>query len=338
MGVVVSIELQKIMRVFRCMLLVGLLMPLGAQSTKPLTVNGKKIPANTEDMFLIESALKKALPAARGATVCLELGQGSGSGVIISAEGLILTAAHVTGGVGKEITAILADGRKVKCESLGLSSESDCAMAKIIDKGPFPFVEVDREDVSKLGDWVFSLGHSGGYDKKRGAGVRLGRLVKIANSSVQSDCTLIGGDSGGPLFDMQGRLIGIHSRVGLNIELNMHVPIREFSRHWENMLKGEFIGEGPFAKKPVKGSGFLGVGTEDTADGQVRVNKIGRESPAEKADFKIGDIIVSMDGKKIKDKAAMQNLLKEKAADDKLDIVLLRDGKEMQISLRLGER
>lgn len=326
------------MNVLRLILLVGLLLPLGAQSPKPLIVNGKKVPANTEDMLQIEAALKMALPTARNATVCLELGQGSGSGVIISPEGLILTAAHVTGGVGKEITAILADGRKVKCESLGLSSESDCAMAKIIDKGPFPFVQVDREDLSKLGDWVFSLGHSGGYDKKRGAGVRLGRLVKIANSTVQSDCTLIGGDSGGPLFDMQGRLIGIHSRVGVNTEQNMHVPIREFSRHWENMLKGDFIGEGPFAKKPVKGSGFLGVGTEDTADGQVRVNKIGRESPAEKADIKMGDIILKMDGKEMKDKAAMQKLLKEKAADDKLEIVLLRDGKEMQISLRLGER
>lgn len=319
------------------LLLTGLISLGFAQETKPLSVNNKKVPAGTEDMLAIEKALKSALPGAREATVCLELGQGSGSGVIISSDGLILTAAHVTGGVGKEITVILADGRKVKCESLGLSSETDCAMAKIIDKGPFPFVDVDREDQTKLGDWVFSLGHSGGYDKKRGAGVRIGRLVKVANSTVQSDCTLIGGDSGGPLFDMQGRLIGIHSRVGANLQQNMHVPIREFVRHWDKMLAGEFIGEGPFAQKAKKGSGFLGLGTEDSADG-LRVTKIGRESPAETADIKVGDIVLKMDGQELKNKDAMQKLLKDKAADDKLVILLLRDGKEIEVSLRLAAR
>lgn len=326
------------MKLSPVLLLFGLISLGFAQEVKPLSVNNKKVPAGTEDMLAIEKALKSALPSAREATVCLELGQGSGSGVIISADGLILTAAHVTGGVGKEITVILADGRKVKCESLGLSSETDCAMAKITEKGPFPFVSVDRDDLTKLGDWVFSLGHSGGYDKKRGAGVRIGRLIKVANSTVQSDCTLIGGDSGGPLFDMQGRLIGIHSRVGANLQQNMHVPIREFLRNWDAMLKGEFIGEGPFAQKAEKGSGFLGLGTEDTPDGQLRVTKVGRESPAETAEIKVGDILLKMDGKELKNKDAMQKLLKDKAADDKLVILLLRDGKEMEISLRLAAR
>lgn len=308
-----------------------------ADAPKRLDVNDKKIPAGTEDLRVIESTLKNSLPQAKNATVCLELSQGSGSGVIISAEGLILTAAHVTGGVGKEMTAILADGRKVKCESLGLSSETDCAMAKIIDKGPFPFVEVDKEDLTKLGDWVYSLGHSGGYDKERGAGVRLGRLVKVSDSTVQSDCTLIGGDSGGPLFDLHGRLIGIHSRVGANLQQNMHVPIREFVRNWDDMLKGKFIGEGPFAQKPKKGTGFLGIGTEDK-DGKLLVTKIGRESPAEAAGFKVGDVVLKIDGKEMKDKEAMQKYLKEKAADDKITIVIIREEKEMEISLRLGAR
>lgn len=320
------------------LLFLGMIATGFSQDPKRLSVNDRKVPAGVEDMRAIQSALQSALPTARNATVCLELGQGSGSGVIISADGLILTAAHVTGGVGKEITAILADGRKVKCESLGLSSETDAAMAKIIDKGPFPFVEVDRADLTKLGDWVFSLGHSGGYDKNRGAGVRIGRLIKVADSTVQSDCTLIGGDSGGPLFDMNGRLIGIHSRVGANLQQNMHVPMREFMRHWDKMLQGEFLGTGPFAQKAKKGTAFLGVGSEDTPDGKLKVTEIGRESPAESAGIKVGDFILELDGKKIKNKEAMQKLLKDKAADDKLVLLLLRDGKEMEITLRLSKR
>lgn len=305
---------------------------------KRLPVNDKKVPAGVEDMLAIEAALKSVLPPARNATVCLELGQGSGSGVIISADGLILTAAHVSGGVAKDITAILADGRKVKCESLGLNSETDSAMVKILDKGPFPFVELDKSDFTRLGDWVFSLGHSGGYDKDRGAGVRLGRLVKVADSTLQSDCTLIGGDSGGPLFDLAGRLIGIHSRVGQRLGENMHVPIREFVRHWDDLAAGKFIGEGPFAEKPKKGTAFLGIGTEDSGEGKIRVTKIGRESPAENAGIKIGDFIVAIDGKKLKDKEAMQKYLKDKAADEKITILLLREGKDKEIILRLGAR
>jgi serine protease Do len=326
------------MRVCWIILFLGLVTVTFSQDARRLSFNDKKAPSNTEDLRAIESSLKSALPAARNATVCLESGTGSGSGVIISPEGLILTAAHVTAGVGKEFSVILADGRKVKCESLGLSSETDCAMAKISDKGPFPYVEVDREDFSKLGDWVFSLGHSGGYDKARGSGVRLGRIVRVADATIQSDCTLIGGDSGGPLFDLNGRLIAIHSRVGQNLQQNMHVPIREFLRNWDGMLSGEFIGEGPFAKKPRKGTGFLGVGTEDTPEGQLRVTKIGRESPAETAGMKEGDVILTIDGKKMKNKDAMQKYLKEKSAEDKLVILILREGKEMEISLRLANR
>jgi serine protease Do len=126
----------------------GLVIGAYSQDSNRLSINDKKVPAGSEDMRAIEAALKSTLPTARNATVCLELDQGSGSGVIISEDGLILTAAHVTGGVGKEITAILADGSKVKCESLGLNSETDCAMAKILDKGPFPFVEVDLGSVA----------------------------------------------------------------------------------------------------------------------------------------------------------------------------------------------
>lgn len=299
--------------------------------------NDKKIPSGVEDLKAIQKSMQSVLEKVRAATVCVELGQGSGSGVIISEDGLILTAAHVTSGVGKEVTFVLSDGRRVKGESLGLSSDSDCAMAKITEKGPFPFVEVDKEDQSRLGDWVFSLGHSGGYNKDRGVGVRIGRIVKSTESTVQTDCSLIGGDSGGPLFDMHGRLIGIHSRVGPTITENMHVPTREFVLHWDKMLKGEFLGEGPFAKKPKKGTGFLGCGSEDR-EGKLVVTKIGRESPAEAAGIKVDDILIKLDGTEIKDKKHFQAMLAEKCADDKVTVVLLRAEKEISLTIKLAER
>lgn len=314
-----------------------LMSPVMAQGKRPY-INDKKVPENRHDLDAIQQHVKESLPAARRATVCIDLGNGSGSGVVVSPEGLILSAAHVTSGVGKEFTVIFEDGRKVKAESLGLNSSVDCAMAKIVEPGTYPFVELDRDDTAKLGDWVFALGHSGGFDKERGVVARVGRLVQVKDSTVQSDCSLIGGDSGGPLFDLSGRLIGIHSRVGNRTQENMHVPVREFIKNWDRMLKEEFVGDGPFAKRPEKGKGFLGLGTRDRAAGGLDVEKVGRESPAEKAGMKSGDILLKMDGVELKSKEQFQELLKEKAPDDRVALELLRNGKPETLTLRLGER
>lgn len=301
-------------------------------------INDKQVPEDRHDLEVIQKHLTEALAGSRRATVCIDLGEGSGSGVVVSADGLILTAAHVTGGVGRELTVIFEDGKKVKAESLGLVADSDCAMARITEGGEWPHVELDREDSFRLGDWVYSLGHSGGFDAARGVVVRLGRVVRLASDSLQSDCSLIGGDSGGPLFDLRGRLIGIHSRVGERIQENMHVPLREFLEHWDEMSQGEFIGEGPFAKRPEKGKGFLGVGTVARDEGGLEVERIGRESPAEKAGLKAGDVLLKMDGVDLTTKEQFQELLKEKAPDDRVRFDFLRGGRSETLTLRLGER
>ena len=78
----------------------------------------------------------------------------------------------------------MEDGTRHRARTLGLVADSDAAMIRITDEGDYPFVEIDRKDSARLGDWVFSLGHSGGFDKARGSVVRLGRLVRIANRTL----------------------------------------------------------------------------------------------------------------------------------------------------------
>lgn len=303
-----------------------------------LYVNDKKAPDSRKDLEAIQKSLITVLPKARAATVCIEISEGSGSGVIVSADGLILTAAHVATGVRKKVTVILEDGTKLKAETLGVVADTDAAMVHITDKGSYPFVEIDRAESTRLGDWVFALGHSGGFDKERGSVVRLGRLVRMANSTFQSDCTLIGGDSGGPLFDLRGKLIGIHSRVGQQLQSNMHVPMSEFIKSWDGLMKAEFIGEGPFAKKPEKGSGFLGLATEAHKDGGLRVMKVGSKSPSEQAGIKEGDILLKLNDTVLTNREQLQDLLKEMAAGDEVKIDLLRGSKPQTFTLNLGER
>ncbi len=301
-----------------------------------LYVNDKKAPENRKDLDALQDALIKALPMARAATVCIEIGEGSGSGVIVSADGWVLTAAHVTGGVKKKVTVIMEDGTRLKAETLGLVADKDAAMVKITDKGSYPFIEIEKSNTTRLGDWVFALGHAGGFDITRGSVVRLGRLVRIANATYQSDCILIGGDSGGPLFDLSGKLVGIHSRVGSQLQVNMHVPMTVFLQNWEGLSKGEFIGEGPFASKPVKGSGFLGLATEPRVDGGLRVTKLATNSPAIEAGVKEGDVLTQLNGTPLVKHEQLLDLVKEMAAGEEITLELNRNGKILTLTLNLG--
>lgn len=315
----------------------ALLAAPGTAVAKSLPFNEAKAPATQQDLLAIQHALVESSVRARKATVSIAIGEGFGSGVIVSPDGLILTAAHVTAAVGKELTVIMNDGSRHKAVSMGLISNTDAAMMRITDGGQYPYVEINKENDYGLGHWVFALGHSGGFDQSRGPVLRLGRIVKDTETTLQTDCKVIGGDSGGPLFDMEGRLIAIHSRVSQTMEQNMHVPMREYLRNWENLKTDQFIGNGPFAKRPVKGSGFIGIGTADSGDGLV-VGKIGKGSPAEKAGVVVGDIIRSLNGKKISDKAAFKSMLKELAEGDKVELGISREGEAKTIQLTLGKR
>lgn len=303
-------------------------------------INDKKAPEDRRDLEEIQKHARRSLPAARRATVCLELGGegGSGSGVVVSEDGLILTAAHVTGGVGRDLDVRLADGRKVKAVSLGLDSETDAAMARIVDEGSYEFIRLDREEGARLGDWVFALGHSGGFDEARGAVFRLGRLVRISEATLQSDCDLIGGDSGGPLFDLSGQLVGIHSRVGSRLPENMHVPVSEFIRQWDRLLAEEFIGDGPFAERPKEGAAYLGLLTKGREEGGLEVTRVGRESPAEAAGIREGDVILSLDGVALESREQLKELLAGCSPGERVAFEMLREGKTEVLTLRLGDR
>lgn len=317
--------------------IISILLMVGEVHASALSFNEKKVPTTQEDLVEIQNALVEHLETARAATVSIRVGEGFGSGVIVTADGLILTAAHVTAAVGEELTVVFNDGSEHKAVSMGLDSESDAAMMRIIDGGEYPYVDINRDNDYKLGHWVFALGHSGGFDGERGPVVRLGRIVKQDSFTLHSDCKVIGGDSGGPLFDMRGNLIGIHSRVSYSVEHNMHVPVREYLAHWEELKDDQFLGEGPFAKRPVKGSGFLGFASSDTDDGLL-IDEVLEDGPAAMAGIEVGDIVIQLDGMDIKQKEDLKSVLEEKASGQKVDIVLIREGEQIELSIKLGKR
>lgn len=301
--------------------------------------NDLAAPKSIEDLQAIQDKLLEVLPNARAALVGIEMGNGSGSGVIISEDGLILTAAHVSGGVDIDMEVILEDGSRHDAVSLGVDSSTDAAMIKIVDEGTYPFAPIDRTNGTRVGDWVFAMGHPGGHDEDRGSVVRLGRLVRSQSTTIQSDCKLIGGDSGGPIFDMHGRVIGINSRVGQTVENSMHVPMRTFIDNWDALLNNEFLGNEVFASKPVKGKALIGLALEELEDGAgLKVMRVSDGSGGQKAGVEEGDVLIKADDVDLVSRAKLNEVMAQKAPQDRLKLVLKRGDEEIEVTVKLGTR
>ena len=218
----------------------------------PSPLEKNKAPASVEELREIEKHVQKVLKKVMPSIVGVMVGVGQGSGVIVREDGTILTAGHVSGTPHQDATVVLNGGKNkgdiVKGTTLGKNGGIDSGMMKISKEGKYPFLEMGKSADLKVGQWVIAIGHPGGVRPNRGLVVRVGRILFVDAFVIQTDCTLVGGDSGGPLFDMQGRVIGIHSRIGdKRISENMHVPIDTFRKTWVKLAKGDSIGDAVLA-------------------------------------------------------------------------------------------
>ena len=190
-------------------------------------------PRDAHDVKSMQKHVQLLVKQLSPATVGVGVGAAQGSGVIINQEGLVLTAAHVAGRPGRSATVLMPDGKRYPATTLGMNRAMDSGMIQIKLPEPgegepkieLPFAELADANSVKLGHWCLALGHPGGFRLERPPVVRLGRVIHKYKDVITTDCTLIGGDSGGPLFDMNGRVIGIHSRIGPQLVHNVHVRV-----------------------------------------------------------------------------------------------------------------
>ncbi|HUG89411.1 MAG TPA: trypsin-like peptidase domain-containing protein [Planctomycetaceae bacterium] len=292
----------------------------------------RAVPDGLDDLVAIEAQIQKVSDQVLPATVSVRIGRAQGSGVIVSREGYVLTAAHVIGGAGRDADLTLPDGRKLQGKTLGLNRAIDAGLLKISTEGEWPFVEMGDLDQVDVGDWCLVTGHPGGYQTGRPPVLRLGRVILEARSAVQTDCTLVGGDSGGPLFDMRGRVIGINSRIGRSTTWNFHVPISAYTTDWDRLVAGEDWG-GP----PPAGSAFLGLSGDDHPDG-CQVSGVNEDLPAAKAGIRIDDVILKFDGKPVNGFDSLAAAVRTKKPGDSVEIELRRDGQTITVTAVLGRR
>jgi serine protease Do len=293
-------------------------------------------PVSATELRLMQEHVKKVLKKVIPATVGIRMGPSAGSGVIIDAEGHVLTAGHVSGEPNRSCQVILPDGRVLKAKTLGRNGLIDSGLIKIVEKPEkgktWNYVEMGDSTKLKPGQWCVSVGQPGGFRPGRTPVVRLGRIQRVDRTYLQSDCTLVGGDSGGPLFDMDGRVIGIHSRIGPQISANIHVPVNTYRDTWARLVKGE-----NFTSLHRPNAGYIGIVFPNGRDDLV-ISEVTEDTPAARAGLKKGDILVAVDGTKVANRSELAASMEPKSVGDEITLEVLRDKKPMTFKLKLVER
>ena len=274
-----------------------------------------------------------------------------GSGFIVDAQGYVLTNDHVVG-AADELHVYLMDGTKLPARLLGTDPETDVAVLKLDLSGyrePLPTLTLGNSDEMRVGDWTIAIGNSlGELDGTLTVGVvsAKGRNnLRIAGGGptyqdfLQTDASINFGNSGGPLVNVRGEVIGINSAVNPTGQgLGFAIPI-----NMAREVSVELIQRGSVSR------GYLGIlpepldedlrGTPELGDrGGILVAQVERDTPADDGGLEAGDIILVFNHRGVKDVPEFRDVVAESGAGETVPIVILRDGVEKHFAITLGER
>jgi serine protease Do len=268
--------------------------------------------------------------------------RGQGSGFIVSADGIILTNAHVVKGAN-EVTVKLTDRRELRAKVLGADPKTDVAVLKV-DAKDLPVVSIGKTSDLKVGEWVLAIGSPFGFENTVTAGVvsAKGRSLPADNTVpfIQTDVAVNPGNSGGPLFNARGEVIGInsqiYSRTGGYQGVSFAIPI-----DLANRIKDKIVATGKVeharlgvAVQEVN-QAFADSFQLDRPEGAL-VSSVERGGPADKAGLQAGDVIRKADGQKVVSSGDLPAIIGMAAPGDKIKLEIWRKGKAEELSAQLG--
>lgn len=269
---------------------------------------------------------------------------GAGSGFFIAANGFIVTNNHVVADA-TEIRVKLADGREMEARLVGRDESTDLAVIKV-EGNDFPFVSFEESAIPRVGDWVIAVGNPFGLGGTATAGIvsAQGRDVDSAYVGyLQIDAAINQGNSGGPTFDIYGRVIGvnsaIYSQTGGSVGIGFAIPASVAKPITDRLMRGETIERG-----------YVGVGISNLGREQIEalglpvgftgafVGEVTPGGPAEAGGVQIGDIVTRLNGAVVRDRTDLTRRIGQVSPGETIRLEVLRDGRRENLTIRVRAR
>ena len=270
-------------------------------------------------------------------------GNSLGSGFVIDSSGIIITNNHVIADA-TEITVIFTDGQKLKAELIGTDKKVDVAVLRVKPEKPLKAVKFGESDKARVGDWVLAVGNPFGLGGTVTAGIVSARNRNINSGPydnyIQTDASINKGNSGGPLFNMNGEVIGINTAIlspsGGSVGIGFATPAATVMPIIDQLQK---YGE--------TRRGWLGVRIQNVDDAIAESLSLGKprgaliagideKGPAKTSDLKTGDVIVKFNGQDVKDSGDLPKIVAATPPDQEVGVTVMRDGKEQDLKVKLG--
>ncbi|MXO62659.1 Do family serine endopeptidase [Qipengyuania oceanensis] len=276
--------------------------------------------------------------------------QSLGSGFIISADGYVVTNNHVVSPTGRgtveEITVTMPDGTEYPAELVGADADSDLAVLKVSRSSPFPFVKFGDSSQARVGDWVIAIGNPFGLGGTVTSGIVSAVLRNTGGGAydryIQTDASINRGNSGGPLFDMQGNVIGINNAIfsptGGSVGIGFAIPAETAAPIVDQLRRGEQIERGYLGVRiqPVTDDLAAALGLRRNSGEFVQM--VEPDGAADKAGIRAGDVVVEVNNREVTADQTLSYLIANTPPGSRIPIELYRDGKRRTVTATVARR
>ena len=266
-----------------------------------------------------------------------------GSGFIIDPEGLVVTNNHVIDGAD-EVEVALPDGRVFPAEIVGIDPVTDLAVLRMHVNEPLPHVSFGDSDTARVGDWVIAIGNPFGLGGTLTAGVVSARGRDAGgqyDDYIQTDVAINTGNSGGPLFDMSGNVVGVNTLIlsptGASVGISLSIPSNIATRVVDQLIEFGETRRGWLGLSVIPVTPELAESFElDTPHGAI-VSRVEDDGPADTAGFRQGDLILRFDGRRVRNSRSFPRMAAESEIGREVEIEIIRRDRPMTLTATIGE-